>query len=234
MSNESNDCGCGVKKIELKPSCSGTKHFEVSNYFSELVHDWEKEAARYNLGIQELESIRYYTKNDPETQQLLSKVVFTYRQGHEYKIMEFDVAPRGEKGERGSKGDNGLSAYEIAKILGFTGSQAEWIQSLKGETPVISEITVDYTATNQGYGECEQINGTGNKYKLKLHLVAPTLDTTQLIIDLRSAWGDFYCTKGEVYTKKEVDALLGKLQGKYEGLLVALNSLGLTYDNEND
>jgi S1-C subfamily serine protease len=40
---------------------------------------------------------------------------------------------RGEKGETGEKGDIGLSAYEIAKVAGFKGSQAEWLLSLNGE-----------------------------------------------------------------------------------------------------
>lgn len=43
---------------------------------------------------------------------------------------------RGVEGPRGIPGVNGLpgaSAYEIAKANGYTGSQAEWLQSLKGQ-----------------------------------------------------------------------------------------------------
>lgn len=42
----------------------------------------------------------------------------------------------GERGEQGPKGDpgvNGKSAYELAKEDGFTGSQTEWLASLKGQ-----------------------------------------------------------------------------------------------------
>ena len=36
---------------------------------------------------------------------------------------------------------NGLSAYEIAQTLGFTGTEEEWITSLKGD--IITSATVD-------------------------------------------------------------------------------------------
>lgn len=39
---------------------------------------------------------------------------------------------QGEKGDTGSKGDNGLSAYEVALLEGYTGTQQEWLLSLKG------------------------------------------------------------------------------------------------------
>ena len=35
---------------------------------------------------------------------------------------------------QGEKGDNGKSAYEIAVENGFTGSEVDWLESLKGET----------------------------------------------------------------------------------------------------
>ena len=116
-------CNCNkdtYNKVDLNLSCGG-KNFAVENYFSELVHDWEKEAARYNLGIQELESIKYYTTTDSSGEKL-NKVAFTYRKGHEYKVMEFDVAPQGPEGPEGPSGNDGLSAYDIAKVLGFEGT----------------------------------------------------------------------------------------------------------------
>ena len=39
----------------------------------------------------------------------------------------------------GSSSTPGKSAYEIAKDHGFTGSEAEWLESLKGITPHIGE-----------------------------------------------------------------------------------------------
>lgn len=38
----------------------------------------------------------------------------------------------GLNGENGKNGENGLSAYEIAKAGGYTGTEEEWIESLKG------------------------------------------------------------------------------------------------------
>ena len=53
--------------------CTVGNNFAVQNYFAELVHDWEKEIARYNLGIQELDSINYITEQN-EGGQYLNKV----------------------------------------------------------------------------------------------------------------------------------------------------------------
>jgi hypothetical protein len=39
---------------------------------------------------------------------------------------------RGEKGGKGDPGDDGKSAYEVAQANGFTGSEADWLVSLKG------------------------------------------------------------------------------------------------------
>lgn len=36
------------------------------------------------------------------------------------------------KGEKGDKGDDGKSAYEVAVANGYTGTQAQWLASLKG------------------------------------------------------------------------------------------------------
>ena len=37
------------------------------------------------------------------------------------------------KGEDGDNGSDGKSAYEIAVQNGFIGTEAEWLESLKGE-----------------------------------------------------------------------------------------------------
>lgn len=56
------------------------------------------------------------------------------------------VGPAGETGEQGIqgnqgiqgiqgvKGERGLSAFEVAQAAGFTGSQAQWLAALKGDT----------------------------------------------------------------------------------------------------
>lgn len=38
------------------------------------------------------------------------------------------------QGEGAIQGKDGLSAYEVAVNEGFTGTEAEWLASLKGET----------------------------------------------------------------------------------------------------
>lgn len=39
---------------------------------------------------------------------------------------------KGEKGDKGDAGTNGKSAYEVAVANGYTGTQAQWLASLKG------------------------------------------------------------------------------------------------------
>lgn len=39
----------------------------------------------------------------------------------------------GKDGERGQKGDPGASAFEVAKALGFAGSEVDWLASLRGK-----------------------------------------------------------------------------------------------------
>ena len=56
---------------------------------------------------------------------------------------------------------NGLSAYEIAKANGFTGTEEEWIVSLKGDS--ISSATVD----DEGYLILAMSNGSTTKTALK-------------------------------------------------------------------
>lgn len=40
----------------------------------------------------------------------------------------YEIALRGG----GGSGRDGLSAYELAKLNGFTGTESEWLESLKG------------------------------------------------------------------------------------------------------
>lgn len=44
-----------------------------------------------------------------------------------------DKGDKGDTGAAGANGTNGKSAYDIAKDNGFTGTEAEWLLSLKGE-----------------------------------------------------------------------------------------------------
>lgn len=64
---------------------------------------------------------------------------------------------RGVEGPQGIPGVNGLpgaSAYEIAKANGFTGSQAEWLQSLKGQKGDAGVgKTIKVLSTNYNYDQ---------------------------------------------------------------------------------
>ena len=54
--------------------------------------------------------------------------------------------PQGIQGEQGPQGPQGLSAYQVAVNNGFSGSESEWIQSLKGadgKVPDISPIAIE-------------------------------------------------------------------------------------------
>ena len=50
-----------------------------------------------------------------------------------YEENERIPGPRGARGPQGLKGDTGYSAYEIAVLNGFVGTQAEWLASLIGD-----------------------------------------------------------------------------------------------------
>lgn len=47
--------------------------------------------------------------------------------------------PQGPKGDSGEDGKNGESAYQIAILNGFSGTEAQWIASLKGEQGIPGE-----------------------------------------------------------------------------------------------
>lgn len=58
-----------------------------------------------------------------------------YPQTHAAAVIDIEkYAGNGPKGEDGKDGANGLSAYEIAKKNGYTGTEKEWLASLKGAT----------------------------------------------------------------------------------------------------
>ena len=43
------------------------------------------------------------------------------------------ISSKGDTGSKGDKGINGLSAYDLAVLQGYTGTESEWRNSLKGE-----------------------------------------------------------------------------------------------------
>lgn len=44
-----------------------------------------------------------------------------------------DFTPEQLEALKGPKGEDGLSAFQIAQLNGFQGTEAEWLKSLKGE-----------------------------------------------------------------------------------------------------
>lgn len=57
-----------------------------------------------------------------------------------------DVGPQGPQGIQGEQGPQGLSAYQVAVNNGFSGSESEWIKSLKGadgKVPDISPVSTE-------------------------------------------------------------------------------------------
>lgn len=75
---------------------------------------------------------------------------------------------RGVEGPRGIPGVNGLpgaSAYEIAKANGYTGSQAEWLQSLKGQKGDTGQCkTIKVLSTNYNYDQATLNRNSASGY----------------------------------------------------------------------
>ena len=59
----------------------------------------------------------------------------------------------GTNGTNGTDGSDGLSAYEIAVANGFTGTEAEWLESLHGADGTDGVVTVQVVTTTEGL-EC--------------------------------------------------------------------------------
>ena len=72
---------------------------------------------------------------DSLTEQDVQRIVTEYVAAHkeELKGDKGDKGEPGTNGSDGSNGDNGKSAYDIAVDNGFTGTETEWLESLKGE-----------------------------------------------------------------------------------------------------
>lgn len=58
-----------------------------------------------------------------------------------------------------TNGSDGLSAYQIAVNNGFSGSETEWLDSLKGERGENGTTTVNYAEYQEGYISREQFEG---------------------------------------------------------------------------
>jgi len=178
------DCSCN-KKIDIKNNCATPQCFKVDNYFSELVHNWEKEAARYNLGIQELEGIEYVTENNDG--ELLTKVIFKYRQGHELITREFYCAPAGPEGKPGKDGRDG-----------DTGPQG--LKGDKGDTPTLNKVILTWV------NNCDEEGGRfiedclNNGYNLELKLKRPDVfeELSKILDQINEQLTQFYAKKSDL------------------------------------
>lgn len=82
----SNDCGCkkpekkscGCKKEE-KNACNCKDFFTVENLFSELRSEWQKDAARLNLGITDIYNIEMIPSTENGG---INELIITYRKGY--------------------------------------------------------------------------------------------------------------------------------------------------------
>ena len=128
---------------------------------------------------------------------------------------------RGVEGPRGIPGVNGLpgaSAYEIAKANGFTGSQAEWLQSLKGQKGDTGQCkTIKVLSTNYNYDQVTINRNSANGYT-GVYTVAGSIEGVTV--------GDTVFLKVR-NTTKNGDALFVATVLEITGNNLKLRSLGL-------
>lgn len=55
---------------------------------------------------------------------------------------------KGEKGDTGAKGESGASAYELAVENGFSGTETEWLESLKAPRDTMLPVGFEYFSIN--------------------------------------------------------------------------------------
>lgn len=116
-----------------------------------------------------------------------------------------EMGPQGEAGKDGENGVDGKSAYEIAVEHGFTGSESEWLESLKGKDGNTAEVTKE----SIGLGN---VDNTADKDKEVLSASKLTKSIKFGLAGAFTALADFDGSKDITLTVDSVDAT--KLSGK--------------------
>ena len=109
--------------FEIEPSSQDKAEAEDKGLF---LNDLEKE----------LEEVKNKVDNIPDINSNIeaNKVVFEDGENFQEKYNKGELKGQaGENGTNGVDGENGKSAFEIAVENGFTGTEQEWLESLKGK-----------------------------------------------------------------------------------------------------
>ena len=104
----------------------------------------------------EVSENKYLHNDDPSIHQHENKNILDKISESETGTLVFD-GKEFTDGQDGLPGTNGKSAYEIAVDNGFSGTEAEWLDSLKGETLDID--LSDYVKTT---GDVSNTTSTGD------------------------------------------------------------------------
>lgn len=121
--------GTDGKSCLLPSECkAGTMKLSVFGY-AQLLQELEKKAAGLQNGKDGKDGISpAVTVTETETGATISVTDATGT-----TTAELHNGEKGDKGDTGSRGAAGKSAYEIALQNGFTGTEADWLTSLKGQ-----------------------------------------------------------------------------------------------------
>ena len=119
--------------LHIKPSGfvsdSVTPIPPTPDLYAQLLQELEKKAAGLQNGKDGKDGISpAVTVTETETGATISVTDATGT-----TTAELHNGEKGDKGDTGSRGADGKSAYEIALQNGFTGTEADWLTSLKGQ-----------------------------------------------------------------------------------------------------
>ncbi len=150
---------CAVAGSSVISSCKDTDE--------DLYNDLKNQLSQSNENYKELQDQLKIVKD-----QLTQKLQEKGPQGD-----KGDKGDKGDQGEKGNDGNNGLSAYEIAQKNGFTGTEAEWLESLRGPKGDDAAIDVALEAI-------EALRGDHNKDINELKELIKKIEETMSRLDV--------------------------------------------------